>query len=135
MTPLGEFQNLRLFGKRQAILDPPSVFVHWSPDGDTVSLENITITIGAFRALPEYFIRQAEELCSALLLNIRPHIDLDVIQDSLVDNRPDQSFIRNPANQLQDQYLLLAEQAASSPDLGLMQGGQWEPDSIHQYIL
>jgi hypothetical protein len=30
---------------------------------------------------------------------------------------------------------MLAEQAASHPDLGLMQGGQWDPDSIHQYIL
>ncbi|KAJ5142419.1 hypothetical protein N7526_003414 [Penicillium atrosanguineum] len=123
MTPLGEFQNLRLFGKRQALLDPPSVFVHWSPNGDTVFLENITITMEAFRALPGYFIRQAEELCSALLLNIRPHIDFNGTQDSLVDNRPDQSIIRNPANQLKDRYLLLAEQAASRPDLGLMQGG------------
>ncbi|KAJ5123794.1 hypothetical protein N7448_009891 [Penicillium atrosanguineum] len=77
----------------------------------------------AFRALPGYFIRQAEELCSALLLNIRPHIDFNGTQDSLVDNRPDQSIIRNPANQLKDRYLLLAEQAASRPDLGLMQGG------------
>jgi hypothetical protein len=61
LTPLGEFQSLRCFGKSQALLDPPSFFLHWSPDGNTVSLENISVTLDAFRALPEYFIRQAEE--------------------------------------------------------------------------
>lgn len=57
LTPLGEFQNLRAFGKRQAVLDPPSFFHHWSSDGNVVSMEDITITIDAFRALPKYFIR------------------------------------------------------------------------------
>jgi hypothetical protein len=135
LTPLREFQNLRLFGKRQALLDPPSVFVHWSPDGNTVSLENMAITLDAFRALPEYFIREAEENCNALLLNIRPSIDLDAIQDSLVNSRPDQSFVHNPANKLQDRYLLLAEQAATRSGLGLIRGGEWQPDAIHRYML
>jgi hypothetical protein len=57
LTALGEFQSLRAFGKRQAVLDPPSFFHHWSSDGYMVSLDNISVTMSGFRALPAYFIR------------------------------------------------------------------------------
>ncbi|KAG2000827.1 hypothetical protein GB937_010791 [Aspergillus fischeri] len=135
LTALGEFQSLRFLGKQQALLDPPSFFLHWSPDGSTVSLENVSITLDAFRALPEYFIRQAEEHCNVLLLNMDPTINLSAIQDSLTDCRPDQSFVSNPVNQLQNKYLLLASQAASQLSLGLIQEGAWQPDAVHQYLL
>jgi hypothetical protein len=98
LTPLGEFQSLRFFGKSQALLDPPSFFLHWSPNGSTVSLENISITLDAFHALPEYFIQQAEQRCNTLLLNMDPTINLNAIQDSLVDYQTDQSFVSNPVN-------------------------------------
>jgi hypothetical protein len=109
LTPLGEFQDLRAFGKRQAVLDPPPFFHHWSADGNVVSLEDISITIDAFRALPGYFIQKAQELCDILLLDLRPAVDLNAIYDSLVDRRPGQSFVSNPSNQLRDLYLKLCQ--------------------------
>jgi hypothetical protein len=75
-------------------------------------LEGITITIDAFRALPQYFIQQAQELCDAFLLDLRPAVDLNAIYNSLVDRRPGQSFVSNPSNQLRHLYLQLANQAA-----------------------
>jgi hypothetical protein len=98
-------------------------------------LEDITITIDAFRALPEYFIQQAQVLCDTLLLDLRPAIDLNAIYDSLVDRRPGQSFVSNPSNQLRDLYLQLADQAAGRCAFGLIQEGTWQLDAVHRYLL
>lgn len=80
-TPLGEFQSLRTFGKHQATLDPPSMFLHWSLNKDSVMLENLTLSMTAFRALPGYFISEARTLCATLLLGLHPEVKLDTIQD------------------------------------------------------
>lgn len=88
-----------------------------------------------FRALPRYFVRQAQELCDTLLLDLRPTVDLNATYDSLVDCRPGQSFVSNPSNQLRDQYLQLADQAAGRRALGLVQDGTWQPDAVHRYLL
>lgn len=89
----------------------------------------------AFRALPEYFIRRAKELCDTLLLDLHPNVDLNAIYDSLTDRRPGQSFVSNSSNQLRDQYLQLADQAAERCTLGLIQEGTWQPDAVHRYLL
>ncbi|KAJ5293540.1 uncharacterized protein N7443_009493 [Penicillium atrosanguineum] len=135
LTALGEFQSLRAFGKRQAALDPPSFFHHWSSDGNTVSLENVSVTLSSFRALPAYFIRQSHELCDTLLLGLSPAVDLSAIYDPMVNNQPGQSFVSYPANHLRDQYLQLADQAAGESNFGLIQEGAWHLDAVHRYLL
>jgi hypothetical protein len=135
LTALGEFQSLRAFGKRQAALDPPSFFHHWSSDGNTVSLENVSVTLSSFRALPAYFIQQSYELCDTLLLGLIPTVDLSAMYDPMVNNQPGQSFVSYPANHLRDQYLQLADQAAGERNFRLIQEGAWQPDAVHRYLL
>lgn len=52
-----------------------------------------------------------------------------------MDRRPGQSFVSNPSNQLRDQYLHLADQAAARCALGLVQDGTWQLEAVHRYLL
>ena len=133
-TPLGEFQSLRAFGKRQAALDPPSFFLHWTAGGDMVILGDFRLTITAFRTLPEHFVREAGTLCDALLLGLRPTVNLETVQDSFTESRPGQSFVSNPGNGLCNEYFQLARAAAESHQHGLMYRGVWHAEGIHQYL-
>jgi hypothetical protein len=76
LTALGEFQRLPKFGRQQTRLDLPAFLLYWSDHGQTVSIENFSVTMDAFRDLPAYFLRQATSLCVALILNLDPTIDL-----------------------------------------------------------
>ncbi|KAL4981349.1 hypothetical protein BDW68DRAFT_183589, partial [Aspergillus falconensis] len=133
-TPLGELQRLRAFGKQQATLDPPAFFLHWSEDGNTVSLGNCRIRITAFRALPEYFIREGGMLVDTLLLGLQPAIRLETIHDSLTNPRPGYSFVSEPANGLRHCYFQLAQAAAGSAYPQLIHNGSWNIEAVHQYL-
>lgn len=133
-TPLGEFQGLRTFGKHQATLDPPSMFLHWSLNQDSVMLENLTLSMTAFRALPGYFIQEARTLCATLLLGLHPEVKLDTIHDLFTDHRPGHSFVTNPANGLHHCYFQLAQAAAGDAQHGLMFQGAWNGEAVHQYL-
>jgi hypothetical protein len=88
------------------------MFLHWSLNKDSVILENLTLSITAFRALPGYFIQEARTLYATLLLGLHPEVKLDTIQDLFTDCRPSHSFVTNPANSLHHYYFQLAQAAA-----------------------
>ncbi|KAL6229242.1 hypothetical protein BDW75DRAFT_245912, partial [Aspergillus navahoensis] len=95
----------------------------------------LSITLPAFRALPEYFLQEAEILCESLLLSLQPQVQLETVQDSFTDCRAAQSFVRNPANGLRGQYFRLVQAATLDPQYQLISEGAWRGEGIHQYLV
>ncbi|KAJ0127598.1 Class E vacuolar protein-sorting machinery protein HSE1 [Fusarium oxysporum f. sp. albedinis] len=83
-TALAELLSLRDSGRAIARTEPPSFFLNWSDDGQSVRIgDSFSLTIEDFRQLPGYFIARAEELTAKLMFNIEPDINLATVKDDL----------------------------------------------------
>jgi hypothetical protein len=94
-SPLAELLSLRNFGLAVARTEPPSVFFHWSDDGEILSCSNLTLSMTDFRKLPAYFITQAENLCDSLMFGFKPRIDLTTVKDGLTSSQSGNSFVEH----------------------------------------
>ncbi|KAH7109811.1 hypothetical protein EDB81DRAFT_704547 [Dactylonectria macrodidyma] len=131
-SPLAELYNLRNFGCYHAQTEPPPFLLHWSDDGNTVSYgDDLQLTMQEFRALPEYLITQAEELCERLMSGLEPDLDLSQIKDSMTNREPGYSFLKHPDNGLANAYQELFIQACTQ---GLSRHGQWSWNALTSYI-
>jgi hypothetical protein len=133
-SPLEEFQSLRDFGRVIARTDPPSFFLHWSDDGETVSYgDDFSLTMESFRGLAEHFLVKAEELCDDLMFGLNPVIDLAKVKDDLTNTHYGFSFVQHPVNKLADAYLDLSAKACTTRRNGLFRENRWDWKAVSFY--
>lgn len=114
--------------------DPPSFLLRWSDDGETVFYgDHISLTMTRFRALAEYFLERAEELCDDLMFGLNPAIDLSEVKDDLSNTRYGFSFIQHPANELTNAYLDLSTKPCTTRCNGLFRDNRWDWNAIFAY--
>lgn len=131
-SPFDELHSLRNFGRVIARTDPPSFLLRWSDDGTTVSYgDSFHLSMDCFRRLADYFITEAEELCSNLMLGLSPNTDLAKVKDDLTNGRPGYSFTQHPDNGLDQAYLDLVAEACKSR--ALSNRGQWNWAAVSSY--
>ncbi|PHH49078.1 hypothetical protein CFIMG_007987RA00001 [Ceratocystis fimbriata CBS 114723] len=140
LTPYAEMHELRNYGHTIAKTEPPTVFLHWSDDGEVVTLnEEFSLTMSDFRKLPDFFLTQAEELCAELMLGLQPEIDLATIKDDMVNREIGFSFIQHPANEhlvsnMRQNLLTQACGGGSPKTFKLFYNGQWSHKAIRLYL-
>jgi hypothetical protein len=94
-----EFVSLRAYGCVAARNDMPSCLLYWSDDGQSVGWgQGVEISMGQFRALTEYLIKEVNSLCNSLMFGLEPDIDLSQIKDDMTNNDNGYSFVTDPRN-------------------------------------
>jgi hypothetical protein len=92
-----EFVSLRAYGCVAARNDMPSCLLYWSDDGQSVGWgQGVEISMGQFRALTEYLIKEVNSLCNSLMFGLEPDIDLSQIKDDMTNNDNGYSFVTDP---------------------------------------
>ena len=93
-SPFDELRALRNYGMVVARGDPPSVFLRWSDDLETVSYgDTFSITMTQFRGLAGLFVTRAETTVDRLMLGLQPEVSLSSVSDDLTNERPGFSFV------------------------------------------
>ncbi|KAH7113381.1 hypothetical protein EDB81DRAFT_921859 [Dactylonectria macrodidyma] len=129
-----EFVSLRSYGRVVAQSDTPATLLYWSNQGQTVSWgEKTQMTMGQFRLLPEYLIKQASCVCSELMYSWEPAIDLDGMKDKMANAESGYSFVVEPENKLSDAYLQLLKRACISRREPLSRKEHWDWQAVHRY--
>ncbi|RKK62815.1 hypothetical protein BFJ69_g16984 [Fusarium oxysporum] len=134
-SPFEERISLRNYGHAISRSDTPPFLLHWSDDGHTVSLgDEISVSMGQFRLLPEYFIREANRLCSEMMFDWDPAIDLAQVKDDMTNNAKGFSFVLHPDNKLPKAYLDLCDRACKARHGGLLKGSDWDWSAVFRYL-
>ncbi|KAH7248230.1 hypothetical protein B0J15DRAFT_562411 [Fusarium solani] len=134
-SPLEELLSLRNFGYVISRTDTPPCLLRWSDNGQVVSLgEEISISMGQFRRLPEHFIKEAAGLCTEMMFSWDPAIDLASIKDDMTNNEEGFSFVLHPGNKLDTAYLELCCRASRAHRHGLLRSGGWDWNAVFQYL-
>ncbi len=120
LTPLGEFLSLRALGRKLARSDTPSFLVRWSDDGRTLFYDDTSMSMEDFGKFGHSLVRHAEALCTTLMFNWLPDVDLSRLRDDMSNRRQGYSFIQHPANDLSTAYLKLSTIACTAQGDGLM---------------
>jgi hypothetical protein len=134
LTPLGEFQSLRDFGRIMARTDPPSFLLRWSDDGNTLYYDDTSITMDKFRTFSEHLVQLGERQCSGMMYDWLPKVDFGQVKDEWGNTRKGFSFIHHAGNKLADAYLQLSARACTTEDGGLIRNGEWNHAAISQYL-
>ncbi|KAK7575421.1 hypothetical protein V3481_017381 [Fusarium oxysporum f. sp. vasinfectum] len=109
------FVSLRAYGCVAARNDMPSCLLYWSDDGQSVGWgQGVEISMGQFRALTEYLIKEVNSLCNSLMFGLEPDIDLSQIKDDMTNNDNGYSFVMDPKNKLTSAYLDLLTRACTA---------------------
>ncbi|KAJ3453401.1 hypothetical protein MRS44_017648 [Fusarium solani] len=134
-SPLEELLSLRNFGYVMSRTDAPPHFLRWSDEGQVVSMgDEISISMGRFRRLPEHFIKEAAKLCDEMMFSWDPAIDLSNIKDDMTNNKEGFSFVLHPANKLDEAYLRLCNRASRAHRSGLVRGAGWDWEAVCLYF-
>ncbi|KFA78363.1 hypothetical protein S40288_09973, partial [Stachybotrys chartarum IBT 40288] len=137
-TAIAELISLRNFGYMTAKTEPPTYFLRWSDDGQSVSWGDMfTLTMSAYRQLVEHFISRAERLCDELMYGWKPQLRLSEMKDDLTNTRPGYSFMAHPSNNLADAYKSLLAYACTcrGASLHALTGhGQWRWSAVREYL-
>jgi hypothetical protein len=115
-SPFEEICTLMCYGRKAAENQTPATIMHWSEDGETVSISDIcTVKMSELRALPSYLIEEAGRLCRELLFGMRPDCCLSRVKDSFTDTRAGSSFVNNPDNSIRVVYSKLRVAVEQGP--------------------
>lgn len=133
-TPLDELLSLRNHGLSIARTEPPSIFFHWSDDGEILSCGDLVLSMEDFRKFPAYFIECAEKTCNSLMFGLEPSDDLTTIKDSLASLHEGYSFVTHKENNLDRAHLELLVQVYASERDGLSKNGKWNRKSVAIYL-
>lgn len=134
-TPLAELLSLRDSGRAIARTEPPSFLLSWSDNGESVSIgDTFSLTMEAFRQLPDYFITRAEELTAKLMFGLEPDVDLARVKDEMRNLQAGYSFIKHPDNGLDTAYRDLVVRACTSRTKGLSRHGEWSFNAVNLYL-
>jgi hypothetical protein len=134
LTPIDEFISLRAYGRKITPSDGPAFRVFWGEDGETVSFEGGSLRMEKFRALGYYLLNQAKALCSELMYQWQPPVDLNKVHDDLSNQRQGFSFVHHPANGLTDAYLQLSTRAYMASKDGLLHKERWISRAVSRYF-
>lgn len=133
-SPFDELRALRSYGKVVARGDPPSFFLRWSDDAQTVSHgDTFSITMTQFRGLANHFISSVEALAGRLMLGLQPDVDLGSVVDDLADERPGFSFVQHPRNAFRRRYLDLVHASFTCRHDRLAVNGRWSSTAVAAY--
>ncbi|KAF4334756.1 telomere-associated helicase [Fusarium beomiforme] len=129
-----EFVSLRAYGCVAARNDMPSCLLYWSDDGQRVGWgQGVEISMGQFRALTEYLIKEVIGLCNSLMFGLEPDIDLSQIKDDMANNDNRYSFVTDPKNKLTSAYLDLLNRACTARHGCLSRGNRWNWSEVDRY--
>ncbi|KAH7111690.1 hypothetical protein B0J13DRAFT_461702 [Dactylonectria estremocensis] len=135
LSPLAEMHNLRNYGHIVAQTEPPSVFLHWSDDGQTVSYGyQFNLSMQSFRRLPDYFINKAEGVCAELMLGLQLDINLAAIKDDMVNREVGYSFVSHANNRLDRIREDLLVRVCTAQSTRIFRNGQWSWNAITAYL-
>ncbi|KAJ9634892.1 hypothetical protein H2199_008756 [Coniosporium tulheliwenetii] len=134
LTPLGEFQSLRAFGRKLAETDPPAFTMRWSEDGQTAYYDDGCITMEAFRKFGHHISEKAETLCDTLMYGWSPDLNLSEVKDDMRNTQLGYSFVQHPANGLSMAYLELCARVCMVQTGGLLHRKTWSHQAIRQYL-
>src|SRR5450432_3087455 len=85
-SALEELQSLRNFGRVLARTDPPSFFLRWSDDGETLFYnDEFSLPMHNFHCLTKYFLLTAKMLCKDLMFDLDTEIYLAKIKDDMTN--------------------------------------------------
>ena len=133
-SPFDELRALRNYGKVVGRDDPPSVFLRWSDDLETVSYgDTFSITMTQFRGLADLFVMRAETIVDRLMLGLEPEVSLSSVSDDLTNERPGFSFVQHPANGLEERYLDLVRASFTRRYDRLAMNGRWSWTAVAEY--
>lgn len=136
-SSLAELFSLRSFGYMTAQTEGPSFILHWSDDGQTVSLgTELTLSMDQFRTLPDLFISQAEALAQDLLYGLDPDILIAHTKDDITNRHVGYSFVKHEQNRFQSGVRQLLDQATQPhgclAPLLTHRGWQWR--AVKRYL-
>jgi hypothetical protein len=135
MSPLGEFLSLLHCGRKLARQDPPTFFVRWGLDDQTLHYHNTSITMDEFHVLTHRVVKVAGDLCKELMYDWLPQVDLHQVKDDLRNRKAGFSFVRHPDNHLSEAYFSLPTKACTAELNGLMTHGTWDRLAVVQYLV
>ncbi len=130
-----EFMSLRAYGRVLASSDTPAFLLRWSDDGQMVTCpDGLSLSMDDFKRLPRRLLEEADHLCSELMFQWEPPMDLSTIKDDMTNMAYGYSFVADPRNQLDRGYLTLAMKACTSEQGGLYHDGTWDGRAIFAYL-
>ncbi|KAH8650435.1 hypothetical protein BGZ61DRAFT_545804 [Ilyonectria robusta] len=130
-----EMISLRNYGRVIARSDTPAFLLRWSDNGQTVSYgDSFRVSMTEFRLLGNYITQQAETLCTELMYDWDPVVDLAKIKDDITNTEKGFSFVLHLDNHLKDAHLALCERACTTRRNGLSRGGNWDWKAVFRYL-
>jgi hypothetical protein len=86
-----------------------------SDDGQMVGWGgDAEVSMGQFRSLTAYLIKEANRLCNDLMFGLEPDIDLLKIKDNMAHCDKEYYFVTDPRNELTSAYLDLFKRACTA---------------------
>jgi Orsellinic acid/F9775 biosynthesis cluster protein D len=134
LSPLGEFQSLRDYGRVIARTDPPAFMFRWSDDDQTLYYGNEHLSMRQFRELASRIISSAAMTCARLMYDWQPKVNLDSIKDDLCNLKEGFSFVHHPSNKLGSAYLDLSARACMDPNNALLVNDKWDWTAAWRYL-
>ena len=113
LSPIGYLIERLQHGRAIAKREGPRTNISWSADGQTLSIDQSTITIPQFRLVVHNAVTRAQQQLEDLLFGWWPDIDLHNIQDDLSNRCPGYCFVTDPTNHLQSSFRVLSRRAFS----------------------
>ncbi|KEF50810.1 uncharacterized protein A1O9_13140, partial [Exophiala aquamarina CBS 119918] len=134
LTPLPEFISLLSFSRTVAHTDGPSFQCFWSDDGQTISYENQSLHMDQFRSFSHSLVKRCRQLCTKLMYDWEPPVQLSQIRDNMSNVQRGYSFVHHPANHLSDVHLKLFQRVCTSTENGLMRNDQWVLAAVRRFL-
>ena len=131
--PIGALTDTLAYGRRIARKEGRRTNISWSRRKDTLTLYDQDIYLPTFQQMVQSAVRRCRDLQQKVLLGWTPNVpDLHSIQDSLVQNQPGWSFLRDPSNGLQNSFRHLQRRAFTSKELAV--GNRWSLPQCRTYL-
>ncbi|KAK5202629.1 hypothetical protein LTR41_011624 [Exophiala xenobiotica] len=134
LTPLGEMISLPDYGRSMLRSEPPSFFVRWSDDRQTIFFDDHSLRMDRFRGFARSLSNSAADLYDQLMRQWQPEVSLEGIRDSFSNDTPGYSFVYDPANRLNDAYLQLSTKVCGMGSDALIQNGEWDLPAVIEYL-
>lgn len=134
-SPFEELFSLLAFGKAIASSETPPFLLRWSDDGQSMSHSDaLTITMDAFRRLPQTLLDEASRLSADLMYDWKPPLDMSCIKDDLTNTSNGFSFVTHSQNGLAQAFMKLSFKACTSLSNPLTTGkGVWNQKAVFTY--
>lgn len=131
--PTGALVDMLAFGRSIARKEGRRTNISWSCRKDTLTLYDCDIHLPTFQQMVHSAVRRCRDLQQEALLGWTPSMpDLYSIRDSLVQNQPGWSFLRDPSNGLQNSFRHLQRRAFSAKKLAA--GNRWSLPQCQAYL-